>query len=126
MSGDPDFSRVDTLFAGEPPEPLLDAQATLRFLHRVLWIAIPLDVLAIPLWTGVPGALLTLWAWLRADAEVRQVEEGRYSDQDGRELLRLRRVSLIALIFVLVSFAIQIWLFTKPSYTDLYRGLLSG
>ena len=126
MSGDTEFSRVDALFAGEPPEPLLDAEPTLRFLHRVLWVAIPLDVLAIPLWTGVPGALLTLWAWLRADAEVRQVEEGRYSDEDAHELLRLRRISLAALIFVLVSFAIQIWLFTKPAYTNLYRGLLSG
>ena len=126
MSHASDFPRVDALFLGDPPPPLLDARPARRFLHRVLWIAIPLDVLAIPLWTGVPGALMTLWAWLRADAEVRQVEEGRYSDEDARELLRLRRISMVALIFVLASFAVQIWLFTKPAYTNFYRGLLTG
>ena len=126
MSPSEDFQRVDALFAGEPPPPLLDGESPQRFIRRLLYVAIPLDLLAIPLWTGVPGALLTLWAWLRADAEARQVGAGRYSEEDGRAILRLRRVAQGALVFILLSFMVQIWLLTRPEYTALYRGLLAS
>jgi hypothetical protein len=118
-----EFPRVDALFSGEPPPPLLDGGPPRRVIRRILCFAIPLDLLAIPLWTGVPGAILTLWAWLRADAEAQRVEEGRYEDADSAALLRLRRVARAALIFILLSFVLQIWLLGQPAYTEFYRGL---
>ena len=117
------FPRVDALFAGEPPAPPLDGGPVRRKLGRILWAAIPLDLLAIPLWTGVPGALLTLWAWLVADSEARRVEDGRYGEEDSAAILRLRRLARGALIFILLSFVVQVWLLTKPAYVENYRGI---
>ena len=94
-----------------------------RGIIRLLWLAIPLDLLAIPLWTGVPGALLTLWAWLRADQAGKLVEAGRYSEADAEALLKLKRVSGWALLFILLSLLVQTWLLSKPAYTGMYRGL---
>ena len=114
---------MDELFAGEPPPPLLDGNPPRRVIRRILFVAIPLDLLAIPFWTGVPGALLTLWAWLRADAEVRRVEDGRYGEADSAALLGLRRIARAALVFILLSFVLQIWLLSQPAYVEVYRGL---
>ncbi len=124
MTGSAPFSRVDELFAGEPPLPQLDGAPPRRMIRRLLTVAIPLDLLAIPLWTGVPGALLTLWAWLRADAEAGRFEEGRYGEEDSAALLRLRWIARAALIFIVLSFVLQIWLLSQPAYIELYRGLL--
>ena len=117
------FPRVDALFAGEPPEPPLEGAGIRRKIRHILWVAIPLDLMAIPLWTGVPGALLTLWAWLLADAESRRVEDGCYDEQDSAAILGLRRISKAALIFTLLSFVVQVWLLTKPAYVESYRGI---
>jgi hypothetical protein len=102
---------------------MLDGAPPRKTIRRILFFAIPLDLLAIPFWTGVPGALLTLWAWLRADAEARMVEDGRYGEEDSVALLGLRRIAQGALIFILLSFVFQIWLLGQPAYTEFYRGL---
>ena len=125
MTASKAFPRVDALFAGEPPEPKLDGKPAIRSIRRLLWLAIPLDLLAIPLWTGVPGALLTLWVWLRTDSEIRLVRADRYHLADARVLIRQRRWAHGALIFISISFMIQIWLMSQPGYTQLYRGLWS-
>ena len=88
-------------------------------------MAIPLDILAIPLWTGVPGALLTLWAWLRADSAMRLVRDERFDVADARVLMRQRTVAAWALVFISLSFLVQIWLMSKPGYTQFYTGLLA-
>ena len=116
---------MDALFAGEPPVPKLDGKPTIRFIRRILWVAIPLDVLAIPLWTGVPGALLTLWAWLRADSAMRLVRADRFDVADARVLSRQQRVATWALVFISLSFLVQIWLMSQPGYTRFYQGLLA-
>jgi hypothetical protein len=71
----------------------------------------------------VPGALLTLWAWLRADQAAKDVDAGRYSEEDAAGLLKLKRIAGWAMAFILLSLLVQTWLLSKPAYTEPYRGL---
>ena len=116
------FPKVDALFDGEPPLPPLDPTPRLRRLTLLLVVAIPLDLLGITCFTGVPGALLTLVAYLQADAEQALVDAGRYAE--AHQVLRLKRIRQLALwmmVFTLVSLAIQVVLFAG---TDFYSGTL--
>ena len=119
-----DFPRVDELFAGEPPPPPREAAATLRRLRAVLLFAIPLDALGIFCWTGVPGAALTLYAYLASDAEMAHIEAGEYSPDDAAALSRLRSISTFFLYFSVVSFIIQTTLFARGFYND-YADLIA-
>ena len=123
--GDPDrvVSKVDALFAGEPPPAPLAAGPRIRRLQGILAIAIPLDLLGIPCWTGVPGAVLTLWAYLQTDAEMARIDAGVYAGEDAARLLRLRSISTWALYFCVVSFLIQAWLLSTPFYAGLLGAL---
>ena len=111
------LSRVDALFSGEPPPAPLPAGPRIRRLERILAVAIPLDLLGIPCWTGVPGAVLTLWAYLQADAEMARIDAGMYGGEDAARLLRLRSISTWALYFCVVSFLLQAWLLSTSFYT---------
>ncbi len=122
--GASDFPRVDALFAGEPPPPPREAASTLRRLRAVLLFAIPLDALGIFCWTGVPGAALTLFAYLASDAEMAHIEAGEYSPDDAAALSRLRSVSTFFLYFSVVSFIIQTTLFARGFYND-YADLIA-
>lgn len=108
--------KVDALFAGEPPPPPLAAGPRIRRLRWLLAVAIPLDLLGIPCWTGVPGAALTLVAWLAADCETARIEAGQYAPADAAALLRLRRLAAWALGFCVVSLVVQIWLLSTPAW----------
>jgi hypothetical protein len=119
------FPRVDALFAGEPPPPPRSATAFLRTLRRVLLVAIPLDALGIFCWTGVPGAVLTLYAYLAADAEMARVEGGEYSAEDAAAVARVRSISTFFLYFSVVSFLAQAALFATGLYND-YVGMVSN
>ncbi len=110
------YPKVDALFEGEPPAPPPDPGPALRRLRVLLAVAIPLDLLGIPCWTGVPGAVLTLWAWLRADAEAARVREGAYDDDLAADFLRLRAWAAWALGFSILSLVVQAWLLTTPFY----------
>jgi len=110
-------SRVDALFAGEPPPEPLPAAPRIRRLQRILAVAIPLDLLGIPCWTGVPGAILTLWAYLEADAEMARIDAGMYGGEDAARLLRLRSISTSTLYFCVVSFLLQAWLLSTSAYS---------
>lgn len=116
-------SKVDALFAGEPPPAPLAAGPRIRRLQGLLAIAIPLDLLGIPCWTGVPGAVLTLWAYLQADAEMARIDAGVYAGEDAARLLRLRSISTWALYFCVVSFLVQAWLLSTPFYAGLLGAL---
>jgi len=119
----PSFPRVDALFAGEPPPAPALAGPRIRRLQLILVVAIPLDVLGVPCWTGVPGAALTLWAWLLADSEVARVEAGEYTTGDAARLMRLRTISAWALGFCVVSLLIQTWLLSTVFYNRFYDRL---
>ncbi len=117
--------KVSALFAGEPPPPPVEAGPRLRMLRTALIIALPLDLLGVFCWTGVPGAALTLWAWLQADGEMAGVEAGLYASDDAAEMMRLRSLSGWLLAFCVVSLLVQAWLLTTSFYGDLWGWLLS-
>lgn len=116
------YPRVDALFDGEPALPALDPAPRLRRITLLLLVAIPLDLLGVTCFTGVPGALLTLWAYLSADAEQALVDAGRYPEGAMvRRLGRLRAVALWAMVLTITLLVVQIVLFTT---TDFYGMLL--
>ena len=116
------FPKVDALFDGEPPLPPLDPSPRLRRITLLLVVAAPLDLLGITCFTGVPGAALTLVAYLQADAEQALVDAGRYpSDQHVARLVRVRRLALWLMVFTLISLALQVVLFVG---TNFYTGTL--
>ena len=53
--------KVDALFAGDDPEGPTPAPPRILRLKKLLAIAIVLDILGLPCWTSVPGAIMTLW-----------------------------------------------------------------
>jgi len=119
-----DREKVNALFSGEPPPPPLEAGPRIQRLRRVLAVAIPLDVLGIPCWTGVPGAALTLWAWLDSDSAMAAVESGQYNAEDAASLIMLRRWSAWALGFCVASLLVQAWMLSTPLYGMLYSWLI--
>lgn len=118
------YPTVDELFAGEPPPPPVGAGPRIRRLRRVLMVAIPLDLLGILCWTGVPGAVLTLWVWLCVDGEMARIEAGVYSPEDAARLMRIRTLAAWTLGFCVVSLVVQIWLLSTSFYPALW-GLLA-
>lgn len=117
---------MDVLFGGEPPAPLVDPAPRLRRLAWLLAVAVPLDLLGVTCFTGVPGAFLTLWAYLLTDAEEAQVAAGRYPEGTAvAQVRRLRTVAVWAMAFTIVSFVVQIGLFWWGFYDVFYRPVLA-
>lgn len=112
--------KVDALFAGEPPPPPVEAAPRLRAIRAALIVALPLDLLGVLCWTGVPGAAITLWAWLQSDGEMARVEAGEYSSEDAASMMRLRSVSGWLLGFCVLSLLVQAWLLTTSFYSMLW------
>ena len=112
--------KVDDLFAGEPPPPPIDAASRLRAIRIILWMAAPMNLFGILCWTGVPGAALTLWAWLQTDGEMSTLEEGVYTPDDAAQFTTLRNVSAWMLGFCVVSLIAQVLLLTTNFYTALW------
>ncbi len=116
--------KVDALFAGDlPTSTPLEAQKRLKRLHRTLWLAIALDVLGLPCWTSVPGAILTLGVWLATDADLVRIEAGEYSDEDASFLMRIRRIASAALVLCVASLVIQIFLLSTTFYERFWGSL---
>lgn len=118
-----DRERVDALFSGEPPAPALEGLPRIRRLQLVLLVAIPLDLLGIPCWTGVPGAILTLYAWLIADGQKAAIDAGQYPHEQAAALLRLRQISAWALGLCVVSLMLQAWLLSSAGYRQIYDAI---
>ena len=116
--------RVDALFAGEPPPPPVEVGPRLRLIRAVLLASLPLNLLGVPCWTGVPGAALTLWAWLQADGEMARVEAGEYPSDDAATLMRLRTAAGWLLGFCVLSLLVQAYLLTTTFYNVLWSRLL--
>ncbi len=111
------FPRVDALFGGEPALPPLDPTPRLRRILLLLAVGIPLDLMGVTCFTGVPGALLTLWAYLLTDAEQALADADRYPDASSVESLgRLRRLARWAMVFTIGSLVLQIFLFTATNF----------
>lgn len=115
--------RVDQLFAGEPPPPPIDAAARITTLRRTLGIAIALDVLGIPCWTSVPGAVLTLWVWMGTEADRARIVNGEYLEEDAAAIMALRRWASLALVFCVLSMLLQIFLLSTSFYERLWGSI---
>lgn len=124
MSEGDRWAKVDALFAGDPPAPV-DLRPALRRLRWLLWVAAPLNAAGVLCFTGVPGAALTLWAWLLADDGAGRVREGGVPADQGADALRLRDWAAWNLGLCVSSLLLQAWLLTTDFYEVLLARLLS-
>lgn len=114
-------AKVDALFAGEPPATV-ELGPVLARLKLLLGVSLPLNLLGPLCWTGVPGAVLTLWAWSLADREAAAVSAGAVRGDQATSLLRLRRFAATNLGLCVLSLFVQVSLLA----TDFYPQLLSA
>lgn len=112
------LARVDALFAGEPPAPAAALGPRIQAIRAVLALGLPLSLLGIPCWTGVPGAALTLWAYSLADGAM--AEAGSAAPDELARLAALRRTAVGGLVFAGLSFVVQAWLLSQPFYAGFY------
>lgn len=103
------MSGADDLFTGDAPPPPTNRLPRIR---RILLVALPLDLLGIPCFTGVPGAILTLWAWQLADEELARVESGALPVALRPDVVRIRAQAFGLLVFVLLSLVAQMILYS--------------
>jgi len=115
--------KVEALFCGEPPPQPLSAAPRLKSIRTALWISLPLNVFGVFCWTGVPGAAIALWAWLRADAEMDRVRANAFSSEDAAAMIWLRNASGWMLGLCICSLALQTYLLTTSFYGDLWARL---
>ena len=113
-------AKVDALFSGEPPQSVLLRPVIWR-LRVLLAVSLPMNLLGALCWTGVPGGLLTLWAWTIADREAAVVDTGLVTGAEAAALLRLRRWAAYNLGICVISLLVQVTLLT----TSFYEGLLA-
>jgi hypothetical protein len=116
--------KVDALFEGDPPVEPVAAAPKLRSIRGILWVGTPLVLLGLPCWTSVPGAVLTLWAWLATDAELPRIEAGEYSEADAVQLLRLRRQASWTLILCVLTLILQVFLLNTRFYERLWGSMI--
>lgn len=113
--------KVDALFSGDLPLPPSELGPRLERLRQTLWVAIALDVLGIPCWTSVPGAILTLYVWLSTDTDTNPDE--LHSTDELAQLGRLRKTATWALVFCVASLMAQIFLLSTSFYERLWGSL---
>lgn len=116
-------AKVDALFSGEPP-PSVALRPVLWRLRVLLAVSMPLNVLSVLCWTGVPAGLLTLWAWSIADREAAAVGTGLVAGAEAASLLRLRRIASYNLGICVLSLMVQVTLLTTPFYEVLLSRFL--
>jgi hypothetical protein len=114
--------KADQLFAGEtPPPPPADPTAPIL---RLLWIALPLNLLGPCLFTGVPGAALSLWAWYRADEELARLEAGAHPVALKSRLSQIRWFCSLNLGLCGALLLLQLGLFGIGAYQALLQALV--
>lgn len=115
--------KVDALFAGDDPEGPTPAPPRILRLKKLLAIAIVLDILGLPCWTSVPGAIMTLWVWMATDTDVAHIEAGTYTETEAAELLQLRRYAAMALVLCVICLIVQIALLSTRFYARFWGSL---
>jgi len=116
-------SRVDELFAGEPPPPPVDVGPRIRRLRLMVGVAVLLDVLGLMV-TVVPGAVVTLWAWLAADAEAARIEAGGYDEAAAAQVVGMRNIARWAMVACVLCLLAQAWLLHNGFYNPLWAALV--
>lgn len=112
---------ADDLFAGDkqvaPPDPTPP-------IKRLLALAVPLNLAGPCLFTGVPGAAFSLWAWYRADEEMAKVETGALPKSLLQPLSTLRNAAFANLSVCLMLLLLQVALFSFGVYQQLLTAIL--
>lgn len=119
----PSFPRVDALFAGDLPAPA-DARQAVQRVQLLIALAVPLNVAGALCFTGVPGAALTLWAWLLSDSEYTRIRESDAGPEQLAAVQRARGWAAWNLGLCVVSLLVQAWLLTTNFYEALLARLL--
>lgn len=115
--------KADDLFSGEGAIATPDPTPPIA---RLLWLAVPLNLAGPCLFTGVPGAALSLWAWYRADEELAKVETGALPESFRRPLTNLRNTAFGNLSLCMMLLILQIVLFSMGVYQSLLSTLVGG
>jgi len=115
--------KVDALFSGDDVHQPTSASPRIHRLKQTLTIAIILDILGLPCWTSVPGAILTLWVWMSTETDVARIEAGEYSDREAAEVTRLRTYASMALLLCVVCLILQIFLLSTNFYTRFWGSI---
>ncbi len=113
------YPKVDALFAGEPPPPPVQVGPRVQRLRVLLGVAIFFDVVGL-LFTVVPGAVLTLWAWLAADTEAARIEAGSPDEAAVAAVLGLRSVARSAMMLTAACLLLQAWLLHNGYYSVIW------
>ncbi len=119
------WARVDALFAGEPPPPQVDVRPRVRRLQVMIALALTLDVLGL-LVTVIPGAVLTLWAWLSADAEAERIEAGTYDEKAAAAVVGIRNIARWAMVFCVICLIAQASLLHRGVYDAVWAILIDA
>ncbi len=116
---------LDELFGGSaapPPPPVRD------HLGRARWMAFGALVLNLAgpcCFTGVPGTLLSLWAWYLADEAVERVESGALPSALGASAGRTRDWAFRGVLLGGLLLVLQLALFSLGVY-EAYGNWLLG
>jgi hypothetical protein len=115
--------KVDALFSSVEHTAPRESAAAITQNRRLLKVAIVLNILGLPCWTSVPGAVLTVWVWTTLDTEVARIQAGEYSDSDAEKLMKLRGQASATLMFCVLCLGVQIALLSTPFYGRLWGSI---
>lgn len=107
--------KADDLFSGDaPPAPPPDPLFAIRL---QMGLAGALNVLGPFICiTSVPGALLSLWAWYRADEELAKVDNGALPESFRAKVRIVRSVAFANISLASALMSLQMFLFTQGVY----------
>ena len=102
-------SRVDALFGAERKERR-SARPVIQQALALLFLGLPLSCAGFLLWTGVPGTLLVLAAWLRIDSLSGALAADELPPEEARPVRTLRAVVSVTLGLSALGLVVQSYL----------------
>ena len=121
MSESTDFHRVDALFAPRDGPGLHRSVEQQRQIRRLLTGAVLLTLLGFVSCTGVPGALLALWAWQIVEREWARIQAQPEEVPVDPQWARTRGSARAVLWSCVVSLVLQTVLLALGFYEALGR-----
>lgn len=112
---------VDELFGGAAPPPGPPADAALVRAGRFLAVGFLLTLCGPCCFTGVPGAGVSLWAWMLADEQVQAVERGALPEALGRRARAMERRAWWACFVAMVFVGAQVLMYWTGMYEAVFQ-----
>ena len=110
------MSGADELFSTEVARPVTDR---LKKATWILGIAAPLNLMGVFCFTGVPGAMLSIWGWNIAEEELHRVEVGALPAEREHRARWVRAFGFAQIGIATVSLLVQLVLFGIGFYDGL-------